>query len=137
MHMFSISLDILFAKINGSRVDKHTLKNYLCEFDTQNNFIYHEYDIWSRPPDSCNLDRKKTESCQLRNVLSLKRSMWNRTMRNLAILCVGWSRVSSPWKPLGKIYTKYWQTKKNNIVVILNSYIIYIKSKGIYQPENF
>jgi hypothetical protein len=51
MHMFSISLDILFAKINGSRVDKHTLKDYLYEFDPQNNFIYHEYDICSRPPD--------------------------------------------------------------------------------------
>lgn len=68
MYMFSISLDILFAKINGSCVDKHTLKNYLYEFDTQSNFIYHEYDIWSRPPDPYDLDRKKTESCHLRNV---------------------------------------------------------------------
>ena len=68
MHMFSISLDILFAKINGSPVDKHTLKHYLYEFDTQNNCIYHEYDIWSRPPNPYDLDCKKTESCQLRNV---------------------------------------------------------------------
>ena len=75
MHMFSISLDILFVKINGSRVDKHILKDHFYEFDAQNNFIYHVYDIWLRPPVSCHLDRKKTESCQLRNVLGLKRSM--------------------------------------------------------------
>jgi len=69
MHIFSISPDILFAKINGSRVDKHILKDYLYEFDTQNNFICHDqYDIWSRPPDPCDFDHKKTESCQLRNV---------------------------------------------------------------------
>ena len=66
--MFSISLDISFAKINGFRVDKHILKDYLYEFDTQNNCIYHEYAIWSRPPDPYDLDRKKTESCHLRNV---------------------------------------------------------------------